>query len=116
MMKFKQQGLVADLMPNIRVMQISGHFLFNYYNDNSIKFVHQVYCSVSKRMMIVVVVVSDVSMLSTLGPSSTHLDPIRIDGIEFDVRSRRRRHSNGKHHNVIVLLAQRDKSHLLWNT
>lgn len=35
MMKFKVQGLVADLMPNIRMMQASGHFMFNYYADNS---------------------------------------------------------------------------------
>nr|UEN71183.1 olfactory co-receptor [Gregopimpla kuwanae] len=43
MMKFKQQGLVADLMPNIRVMQFSGHFMFNYYNDG-MKFMHKIYC------------------------------------------------------------------------
>ena len=46
MMKTKQQGLVADLMPNIRVMQISGHFMFNYYNDG-MKFMHKIYCCVS---------------------------------------------------------------------
>ncbi|XP_066591214.1 odorant receptor coreceptor [Prorops nasuta] len=46
MMKFKQQGLVADLMPNIRLMQISGHFLFNYYNDGGTKFMHRIYCCV----------------------------------------------------------------------
>nr|AGI62937.2 olfactory coreceptor [Macrocentrus cingulum] len=44
-MKFKQQGLVADLMPNIRLMQISGHFMFNYYSDGK-KFMHKIYCSV----------------------------------------------------------------------
>ncbi|XP_076182116.1 odorant receptor co-receptor isoform X1 [Ptiloglossa arizonensis] len=43
MMKFKQQGLVADLMPNIRLMKGSGHFLFNYYDDNSTKFVHKIF-------------------------------------------------------------------------
>ncbi|XP_054004546.1 odorant receptor coreceptor [Hylaeus anthracinus] len=42
MMKFNQQGLVADLMPNIRLMKASGHFLFNYYDDNSTKFIHKV--------------------------------------------------------------------------
>ncbi|XP_012253637.2 odorant receptor coreceptor [Athalia rosae] len=49
MMKYKQEGLVADLMPNIRIMQISGHFMFNYYNDaggSSIKLFHQIYCVV----------------------------------------------------------------------
>ncbi|XP_017785109.1 PREDICTED: odorant receptor coreceptor [Nicrophorus vespilloides] len=35
MMEFKTQGLVTDLMPNIRLMQASGHFLFNYHADNS---------------------------------------------------------------------------------
>nr|ATV96621.1 odorant receptor co-receptor [Eriocrania semipurpurella] len=34
MTKFKVQGLVADLMPNIRLMQMSGHFMFNYYAEN----------------------------------------------------------------------------------
>ncbi|XP_048521698.1 odorant receptor coreceptor-like, partial [Dendroctonus ponderosae] len=33
--KFKVVGLVADLMPNIRLIQASGHFMFNYYADNS---------------------------------------------------------------------------------
>ncbi|XP_066148836.1 odorant receptor coreceptor [Euwallacea fornicatus] len=33
--KFKVAGLVADLMPNIRLIQASGHFMFNYYADNS---------------------------------------------------------------------------------
>jgi odorant receptor len=28
----KYQGLVADLLPNIRLMQASGHFLFRYVN------------------------------------------------------------------------------------
>ncbi|XP_065172042.1 odorant receptor coreceptor [Atheta coriaria] len=35
MMEFKVQGLVADLMPNIRLMQAAGHFMFNYHADNS---------------------------------------------------------------------------------
>ncbi|XP_060533774.1 odorant receptor coreceptor [Cylas formicarius] len=35
MNKFKVVGLVADLMPNIRLIQGSGHFMFNYYADNS---------------------------------------------------------------------------------
>ncbi|CAH0549251.1 unnamed protein product [Brassicogethes aeneus] len=34
-MKFKVAGLVADLMPNIRLIQASGHFMFNYHADNS---------------------------------------------------------------------------------
>ncbi|KAI8441968.1 hypothetical protein MSG28_005638 [Choristoneura fumiferana] len=28
--KVKTQGLVSDLMPNIKLMQMVGHFLFNY--------------------------------------------------------------------------------------
>lgn len=35
MMKFKVAGLVADLMPNIRLIQASGHFMLNYHADNS---------------------------------------------------------------------------------
>lgn len=35
MMKQRYQGLVADLLPNIRLMQASGHFIFNYHEDNS---------------------------------------------------------------------------------
>ncbi|XP_044582337.1 odorant receptor coreceptor [Cotesia glomerata] len=45
MMKTKHQGLVADLLPNIRLMQISGHFMFNYYSEGK-KLMHKVYCSV----------------------------------------------------------------------
>ncbi|XP_044737916.1 odorant receptor coreceptor [Chrysoperla carnea] len=35
MMKVRFQGLVADLLPNIRLMQACGHFLFNYHTDQS---------------------------------------------------------------------------------
>ncbi|CAH0402862.1 unnamed protein product [Chilo suppressalis] len=35
MAKVKAQGLVSDLMPNIKLMQAAGHFLFNYHSDNS---------------------------------------------------------------------------------
>lgn len=35
MMTYKKQGLVADLYPNIRLMKFFGHFMFNYYSDNS---------------------------------------------------------------------------------
>lgn len=46
-MKTKHQGLAADLMPNIRLMQILGHFMFNYYGEGK-KLMHKIYCSVSK--------------------------------------------------------------------
>ncbi|XP_014224691.1 odorant receptor coreceptor [Trichogramma pretiosum] len=52
MMKMKQQGLVADLLPNIRVMQFSGHFMFNYYNEG-LKFPHRVFCIVSFLLILV---------------------------------------------------------------
>nr|AKO69815.1 olfactory receptor co-receptor [Campoletis chlorideae]AXM05118.1 odorant receptor [Campoletis chlorideae] len=52
MMKFKQQGLVSDLMPNIRLMQISGHFMFNYYADG-MKFMHKIYCVVHLVLVLV---------------------------------------------------------------
>ncbi|KAF5284268.1 hypothetical protein FQR65_LT00269 [Abscondita terminalis] len=32
-MKFKKAGLVADLFPNIKLMQGVGHFLFNYHSE-----------------------------------------------------------------------------------
>nr|AKW50880.1 odorant receptor coreceptor [Ectropis obliqua] len=35
MAKSKSVGLVSDMMPNIRLMQWAGHFLFNYYDENS---------------------------------------------------------------------------------
>ncbi|XP_050459001.1 odorant receptor coreceptor [Cataglyphis hispanica] len=53
MMKMKQQqGLVADLMPNIRVMKMFGHFVFNYYDDNSSKYLHKVYCCVNLFLLL----------------------------------------------------------------
>lgn len=52
MMKSKPQGLVADLMPNIKVMKFFGHFVFNYYDDNSSKFLHKIYCCVSNCLYI----------------------------------------------------------------
>lgn len=35
MQKIRKQGLVADLWPNIRLMQLSGLFISEYYDDNS---------------------------------------------------------------------------------
>lgn len=35
MQKLRKQGLVADLWPNIRLMQLSGLFITQYYEDNS---------------------------------------------------------------------------------
>ncbi|XP_011164243.1 odorant receptor coreceptor [Solenopsis invicta] len=52
MMKMKQQGLVADLMPNIRVMKMFGHFVFNYYDDNSSKYLHKVFCCINLFMLL----------------------------------------------------------------
>ncbi|XP_011498430.1 PREDICTED: odorant receptor coreceptor [Ceratosolen solmsi marchali] len=51
MMKVKQQGLVADLMPNIRLMQSVGHFLFNYYSEGK-KFPHKIYCVVTLLLIL----------------------------------------------------------------
>ncbi|XP_018396655.1 PREDICTED: odorant receptor coreceptor [Cyphomyrmex costatus] len=52
MMKMKQQGLVADLMPNIRVMKMFGHFVFNYYDDNSSKYLHKVFCCINLFLLL----------------------------------------------------------------
>lgn len=35
MMRQRFQGLVNDLLPNIRLMQASGHWMFEYHQDNS---------------------------------------------------------------------------------
>ncbi|KOB77714.1 Odorant receptor [Operophtera brumata] len=35
MTKVKYQGLVSDLLPNIKLMQAAGHFLFNYHDENA---------------------------------------------------------------------------------
>lgn len=35
MQKVRKQALVADLWPNIRLMQLSGLFISQYYDDNS---------------------------------------------------------------------------------
>ncbi|KAK0085908.1 hypothetical protein PV325_004248 [Microctonus aethiopoides] len=51
MMKTKHQGLAADLMPNIRLMQILGHFMFNYYGEGK-KLMHKIYCSVHLFLII----------------------------------------------------------------
>ncbi|KAJ8676435.1 hypothetical protein QAD02_012222, partial [Eretmocerus hayati] len=48
----KYQGLVLDLLPNIRVMQSVGHWLFNYYSD-AIKFPHRIYCPITLFLIIV---------------------------------------------------------------
>ncbi|XP_033216466.1 odorant receptor coreceptor [Belonocnema kinseyi] len=52
MMKFKQQGLVSDLLPNIRLMQICGHFMFNYYGEAK-KFAHKIYCFVHLFLILI---------------------------------------------------------------
>ncbi|XP_012273699.1 odorant receptor coreceptor [Orussus abietinus] len=69
MMKFKQQGLVADLMPNIRIMQYTGHFMFNYYNDagGSIKFIHKIFCSVHLFLILLQFALCGVNLLFESG-------------------------------------------------
>ncbi|XP_058810873.1 odorant receptor coreceptor [Phymastichus coffea] len=51
MMKMKQVGLVADLMPNIRITQAVGHWLFNYYSEG-MRFPHKIYCMVTLFLML----------------------------------------------------------------
>nr|CAD7403190.1 unnamed protein product [Timema cristinae] len=36
MQKFRLHGLVADLWPNIRLMQLTGHWLFEFHQENSL--------------------------------------------------------------------------------
>ncbi|XP_060806501.1 odorant receptor coreceptor isoform X1 [Amyelois transitella] len=49
--KVKAQGLVSDLMPNIKLMQASGHFLFNYYSGK--KFFSKIYSSVHAILIVI---------------------------------------------------------------
>ncbi|CAH0595199.1 unnamed protein product [Chrysodeixis includens] len=55
MAKVKAQGLVSDLMPNIRLMQAAGHFLFNYHSDNSgmTMLLRKVYASVHAVLIVI---------------------------------------------------------------
>nr|BBB06436.1 olfactory receptor2 [Samia cynthia] len=48
------QGLVTYMMPNIKLLQLSGHFLFNYHKDNNSMSVllRRVYASVHAIMII----------------------------------------------------------------
>ncbi|XP_047511461.1 odorant receptor coreceptor [Pieris napi] len=54
MNKVKTQGLVSDLMPNIKLMQIAGHFLFNYHseNDGMSTLLRKVYASVHAFLIV----------------------------------------------------------------
>ncbi|CAK1541788.1 unnamed protein product [Leptosia nina] len=53
--KIKTQGLVSDLMPNIKLMQMAGHFLFNYHSDNSgmSTLLRKVYASVHAFLIVI---------------------------------------------------------------
>ncbi|XP_028178675.1 odorant receptor coreceptor [Ostrinia furnacalis] len=55
MTKVKAQGLVSDLMPNIKLMQAAGHFLFNYHSDNSgmTTLLRKVYSSVHAFLIVI---------------------------------------------------------------
>ncbi|XP_050353359.1 odorant receptor coreceptor [Nymphalis io] len=64
MTKIKTQGLVSDLMPNIKLMQLAGHFLFNYHSDNSgmSSLLRKVYASVHAIFIVVHYVCMAVNM------------------------------------------------------
>lgn len=74
MMKMKQQqGLVADLMPNIRVMKMFGHFVFNYYDDNSSKYLHKVFCCVSNQVYLDINTLTKVSFSFAIKPKLSRI-------------------------------------------
>nr|ARO76408.1 odorant receptor 2 [Conogethes punctiferalis] len=55
MTKVKALGLVSDLMPNIKLMQAAGHFLFNYHSDNSgmAMLLRKIYASVHAFLIVI---------------------------------------------------------------
>ncbi|XP_014219015.1 odorant receptor coreceptor [Copidosoma floridanum] len=62
MMKMKQHGLVADLLPNIRSMQFAGHFMFNYYSEGK-KFPHKMFCFISLFIILIQYVLMGLNLL-----------------------------------------------------
>lgn len=54
MMKFKKAGLVADLFPNIRLMQAVGHFMFNYHSEmgGAVHGLRVFYCCIHLALML----------------------------------------------------------------
>ncbi|CAG4932144.1 unnamed protein product [Colias eurytheme] len=54
MTKTKTQGLVSDLMPNIKLMQMAGHFLFNYHSENGgmTTLLRKIYASVHAILLV----------------------------------------------------------------
>nr|NP_001296031.1 odorant receptor coreceptor [Plutella xylostella]BAG71421.2 olfactory receptor-2 [Plutella xylostella] len=55
MNKVKAQGLVSDLMPNIKLMQMAGHFLFNYHEENGgmSMLLRKIYASVHAFLIVI---------------------------------------------------------------
>ncbi|XP_041972175.1 odorant receptor coreceptor [Aricia agestis] len=64
MTKQKTQGLVSDLMPNIKLMQLFGHFLFNYHADNAgmSLLLRKIYASVHAFLIVVQFVLMGINM------------------------------------------------------
>lgn len=54
MEKYKSTGLIGDLWTNIKCMQISGHWLLEYYEENSglSRLLRILYCSLTTILIV----------------------------------------------------------------
>ncbi|CAG9791289.1 unnamed protein product [Diatraea saccharalis] len=79
MAKVKAQGLVSDLMPNIKLMQAAGHFLFNYHTDNSgmSTLLRKIYASVHA----VLIVINFICMAANMAQYSDEVNELTANTI-----------------------------------
>lgn len=76
--KSKYTGLVADLMPNIRWMQFSGHFLFNYLSSgSSTLFIRKIYSTIH----LILVLVQFTSMVINLALNTSEVNELTANTI-----------------------------------
>lgn len=53
--KVKKSGLVGDLWPHIKLMKLSGLWILEFYEDNSLplRIIRKFYCSISTTLLMV---------------------------------------------------------------
>lgn len=74
----KYTGLVADLLPNIRCMQIAGHFLFNYCSSgSSTLFIRKIYSAVN----LILVFVQFASMIINMAMNTSEVNELTANTI-----------------------------------
>lgn len=74
----KYSGLVADLMPNIRCMQFSGHFLFNYCSSgSSTLFLRKIYSSCH----LILITIQFISMVINLALNTSEVNELTSNTI-----------------------------------